>query len=195
MVRLTPGDEMSPNTNANLNGIGTVTISYSLSMPYNMNYRAKLRGADGLLSGYGLAAGIDTSGFTTSCAPSGVSVSYYLESASITYELRLTQIWDFTTSVDTKPQERVVVEMYSWNGGRAERLALNSITGETGTIYSRFVTDVNTLAGNSFAFWVDANGYLRAGRLHAVQHTGCRQFDGMQQGDRGCPPPGCVPLG
>ena len=172
MVRLTPGDEMSPNTDANLNGIGTVTISYSLSMPYNMNYRAKLRGADGLLSGYGLAAGIDTSGFTTSCAPSGVSVSYYLESASITYELRLTQIWDFTTSVDTKPQERVVVEMYSWNGGRAERLALNPITGETGTIYSRFVTDVNTLAGNSFAFWVDANGYLRAGRLSSANNSG-----------------------
>lgn len=172
MVRLTPGDEMSPNTNANLNGIGTVTISYSLSMPYNMNYRAKLSGADGLLSGYGLAAGIDTSGFTTSCAPSGVSVSYYLESASITYELRLTQIWDFTTSVDTKPQERVVVEMYSWNGGRAERLALNPITGETGTIYSRFVTDVNTLAGNSFAFWVDANGYLRAGRLSSANNSG-----------------------
>lgn len=172
MVRLTPGDVLRPNDNANLNGIGTVTISYSLSMPYNMNYRAQLKGADGLLSGYGLAAGIDTSGFTTSCAPSGVSVSYYLESASITYELRLTQIWDFTTSVDTKPQERVVVEMYSWNGGRAERLALNPITGETGTIYSRFVTDVNTLAGNSFAFWVDANGYLRAGRLSSANNSG-----------------------
>lgn len=172
MVRLTPGDELRPNDNANLNGVGTVTVSYSLSMPYNMNYRAKLIGADGLLSGYGLAAGIDTSGFTTSCAPSGVSVSYYLESASITYELRLTQIWDFTTSVDTKPQERVVVEMYSWNGGRAERLALNPITGETGTIYSRFVTDVNTLAGNSFAFWVDANGYLRAGRLSSANNSG-----------------------
>lgn len=172
MVRLTPGDEMSPNTNANLNGIGTVTISYSLSMPYNMNYRAKLKGSDGLLSGYGLSAGIDTSGFTTSCAPSGVSVSYYLDSPSITYELRLTQIWDFTTSVDTKPQERVVVEMYSWNGGRAERLPLQKASDETGTIYSRFVTDVNTLAGNSFAFWVDANGYLRAGRLSSANNSG-----------------------
>lgn len=172
MVRLTPGDVLRPNDNANLNGVGTVTISYSLSMPYNMNYRAQLIGADGLLSGYGLAAGIDTSGFTTSCAPSGVSVSYYLESASITYELRLTQIWDFPATTDTKPQERVVVEMYSWNGGRAERLALNPITGETGTIYSRFVTDVNTLAGNSFAFWVDANGYLRAGRLSSANNSG-----------------------
>ena len=165
MVRLGPNDSLTPNVRANLNGIGTVSLSYTLSMPYELGYRAQLTDADDvLLRGCGLSAAVDTTGFTTSCAPSGVSISYYLEGVSDIYELRLTQILNFLeNNTNDRPNERVVVEMYHWmdGGARAERLPL---AGPNNTTVTSMVADIDSLAGNSFAFWVDTAGHLRAGR-------------------------------
>ena len=171
MVRLGPNDNLTPNEDANLKGIGTVSLSYTLSMPYEMNYRARLIGNDGALTGYGLSAGIDTTNFTTSCAPSGISISYYLEnaSASVTYELRLSQILNFTTATDSEPRECIIAEMYSWAGGSATPIPLAS--SNAGTVYSVVVPDITTLAGSAFAFWLDENSRLRAARTSNANNT------------------------
>ena len=173
MVQLLPGDGLKPNPRMTLRGVGTVTLSYSLSMPYDHGYRAQLfpsntpEGSDG--SGYGFAAGIDSSGFANRCAPSGFSVSYFLESDSVSYELRLTQLLDYPAEPRELPTERVYAELYRWpDRGTPTRIPIQPDSG-TGQLDARQMNAA--LAGNTYAFWVDGQNKLCVGVANSSTAT------------------------
>ncbi len=160
-----------------LNGIGAVSFTLGMSIPYDINQIAYIGTAENPLMGVactGIAAGVQISN-TANNAASGFSVSYYLvnNTTRYTYELRLTQILDFSTdSTGTgadaaEPANIVIGELYQWLGSTATRLPI-ATANERQTTYAVMGS---SLAGNSYALWFDADGYLRAGTATGMTST------------------------
>ena len=155
-----------------LNGVGSVSFTLGLSLPYDLDHRVRLLGKDDALlnlRGYGLAAGVQFNRATETCGPSGYSVSYYLENIFGTnrFELRVTQIAGFHDSEATvQPTESLILELYQWNGGTATRLPIQTSGGQaiTGDYYKL----TGAMAGKTFGLWVRADGRLAVGLTSAL---------------------------
>lgn len=156
-----------------LNGVGSVSFTLGLSLPYDLDHRVRLLGKDDdtmlNLRGYGLAAGVQFNRATETCGPSGYSVSYYLENILGTsrFELRVTQIAGFHDSEATvQPTESLILELYQWNGGTATRLPIQTSGGQaiTGDYYKL----AGAMAGKTFGLWVRSDGRLAVGLTSAL---------------------------
>ncbi len=159
-------EPIEDSANIDLKGVGTVSFSMRMALPYDIGQRLAFV-LDKSISPRGIQASI--SGGTPVSMVSGYSVSYYLQDLSTRtiYELRLTETLNFHVTAEgpenkQQPVTQTLVEMYRWTsaGGRytASRIALN------GGDFHRWQ---HPLMGRTYAFWVDNNGYLRAGEAAA----------------------------
>ncbi len=161
--------QSSSNAEVVLNGVGTVSFTLGMSIPYDLSHRVSLHGAEGIglqgLQGYGIAAGVQFNRPNETCAPTGYSVSYYLEKfySNTRFELRITQITSFSNSDATvMPTDSLVFELYKWEGsGSPTRLAIQN-TGGT-IIDGGYYKAGGTMAGKTFGLWVRSDGRLAAG--------------------------------
>lgn len=147
-----------------LNGVGKVSFRLGLSLPYDIDTIAKIVGkGDDLLAikGSGLSASVTLPTPSQTCAPSGYSVSYYLidQTTSIFYELRVSQIQEYPAEQRDKPIDRVIMELYKWNGGEPTRLNLTNSQNPN----AKYIPVGNTLAGNTYGLWVRPDGYIVVG--------------------------------
>ena len=155
-----------------LNGVGAVSFTLGLSIPYDIGHRVRLLDAasPSLLGDcYGVAAGVQIDNPSRNCAASGYSVSYYLEDAlnNRTYELRVTQIVDFRAASggstdEDEPQASVVAELYQWQGSTPTRIAISTTLGGAASTDGYYAIG-NSLSGRTYGLWVTADGYLAAG--------------------------------
>ena len=174
LFRLCGAGALSPrhDTGASitLNGVGKVSFNLSLSLPYDINTIAQFVSTDenNLMNykGTGLSASVSFTNPSQTCAPSGYSVSYYLIDyanplSPVLYELRVSQVMEFPTTESEKPLERVVMELYKWNGGSATRLTL-TVSGNNGVDES-FHYAGSDLDGSTYGLWVMADGRIAIG--------------------------------
>lgn len=172
LVRLRSNTTMGPNYGADakvtLNGVGEVSFSMALSLPYSIFDRIALYPMNEQTNPLGIARGVQTRlRFPTlpDGRLSGYSVSLYLVSQTASsasnaiYELRLTQISDFSASDAQRPGNQVVAEFYQWTTSGASPVATRLPLG-SGAYYH---TSANALSGATVAFWIGADGKLRAG--------------------------------
>lgn len=156
-----------------LNGVGTVSFTLGMSIPYNLEHCVRLLGTSDAtmmdLQGYGLAAGVQFNRPSETCAPSGYSVSYYLENlfTSTRYELRVTQIAGFHDSnASVMPTDTLILELYKWSGSTATRLP---IARTSGTVIDGGYDKISgTLSGKTFGLWVRGDGKLAVGMTSAL---------------------------
>lgn len=163
-IRLTPTASIEPSASVKLNGVGTVSFDYTLSIPYDFSGRVQLVQTEtpGAFpgAGYGIAAGIPSNASQT-YSPSGVSVSYYLEDVwgDRAYELRLTEVVDFPSAdFEAEPTSRVYAELYRWNGSTATRLRFQ----DSGDGYAAQLNHSH-LAGHRYGLWVNGDRRLVVG--------------------------------
>lgn len=174
LVRLSAKSEnITPQSGNNaevvLSGVGSVSFTLGMSIPYDIDHRVRLLGTsdDTLLSlqGYGIAAGVQFNRATETCAPSGYSVSYYLENFRSTtrFELRVTQIAGFhDTEASVMPTNTLILELYKWEGnGTVSRLPIAYTGGAV--IDGGYFKTTAPMTGNSFALWVRSDGKLAVG--------------------------------
>ena len=171
------GEGVWPRTDSGrgvtLNGVGAVSFTLGLSIPYNLSHIARLISADGEslteANAYGIAAGVQIDNPSRNCAASGYSVSYYLYnmSANRYYELRVTQLVDFRSGSggstdEDEPQDSVVAELYQWNGTESTRIPISTTLG--GAVSSTdYYAISGSLGGKTYGLWVTADGYLAVG--------------------------------
>lgn len=175
LVRLRSNTEMGPNYAADslvtLNGIGQVTFTMALSIPYDIQGRVGLYPLDAGDNFMSVARGVQSRiRFTTLPASSlpGYSVSLYLASqsgrtVSGIYEARFTQISDFSTRDGQRPGNQVICELYRWNSSGDAYAATRLPVSGTGTVSSQYFATAGSLSGATVAFWVGADGKLRVG--------------------------------
>ncbi len=165
------GQEIVPRSdglqNVVLQGVGHVSFTVGRSIPYDRTKMAILS-PDSLtyLSNYGFSAGVQLESPATTCAASGYSVSYYLIDLTQTlvfYELRVTQILQYTTSPDQEPIPTAVMELYKWVDTEATRQSL-VVGGNTKEYHSV----AQTLNGYTFAMRVSKDGKIHVGAANGV---------------------------
>ena len=169
------GSSISPqegdaNAEVVLNGVGSVRFTMGLSIPYNYDYRARLIGKDGASmfehAGAGISAGVSFNEPSKTCAPSGYSVSYYLEDFfdNKAFELRITQMTRFNeTSETTEPTGMVVAELYQWSGNSPTRLTLASDAEGSIPLAGGYKVLPAPISQKSYGLWVLPNGRLAVG--------------------------------
>lgn len=173
LFRLRGAGSLSPrdDTKASitLNGVGKVSFSLSLSLPYNVDDMALLLAADEdaenplNVKGTGLSASVILNNESQTCAPSGYSVSYYLVNyyTRVFYELRVSQVVDFPLDESQEPAQATMMELYKWQNGSPTRLVLK--TSETNPVEENYHHVGEKLANNTYGLWVMADGRLAIG--------------------------------
>lgn len=172
LFRLKGTGDISPRDDNNaaikLNGVGKVSFRLGLSLPYDIDTIAEIvsKGENMLaIKGAGLSASVTLPTPTQTCAPSGYSVSYYLidrtsQNSPVMYELRVSQIQEFPAEQRDKPIDRVIMELYKWNGGEPTRL---NLANSQNTNAKYIALGSNSLSGNTYGLWVRADGRIAVG--------------------------------
>lgn len=179
ILRLRAGEDISPQSGSNaevvLNGVGTVSFTLGMSIPYDLGHRAQILSTDEGnmygLAGYGISAGVQFNRPAETCGPAGFSVSYYLEetNSNTTFELRATQMIAFSDDAAQLPSDCVMLELYKWSGSSASRVAIANASGAAVT--AGYLQFPGTLSGKSFSLWVMGDGRLAAGMIDSLTST------------------------
>ncbi len=175
LLRLRGGSQITPRTDTamtmTLNGVGTVSFKLSLSLPYDISRIVRIVGAEDTdaLRGYGLSTKVEVANST--CAPSGYSVSLYLDDwlSNTKYEFRVTEVRKYgrkTSEVATEPKTYCYYEIYKWTGETAKPVAITQ-RSET------YNFSENSLSGMTLAFWMDADGALYGAAGAGTMQTRC----------------------